>query len=232
MRDAAATPGLSNRLRLAELMAMRLCHDLAGTVGTVSGALDVAMEDPGFAAEANSLARAAADTLVARLRLLRAAWSGHGAALDCPAILALASGLSATGVTVSVEGVRGAGRFSPAAGRLVLNVLMLAAESLPGGGVVALVGEMDGELAVRLDGKHAAWPAGLAGWLADEARAWAALEAPRSSAGAPDAAAARRLQGPLTALIAHAEGLDIAMPIGAAAASGPPPLVLRLAREN
>ena len=36
----------NGRLHLAELLAVRLCHDLSGPLGTLMGALELLAEDP------------------------------------------------------------------------------------------------------------------------------------------------------------------------------------------
>ncbi len=103
---------------------------------------------------------------------LRSAHSRRGAyRLD-------ASGLSADTV------------LSSAMAQVVLNVLLLAAESLPRGGTVALVDAAEGEMLATLAGPRAAWPEGFAACLTDEAAAWAALDGPGN------------LLGPLAALLA------------------------------
>jgi hypothetical protein len=106
--------------------------------------------------------------------------------------------------------------FPPAAGRLILNVLLLAAESLPGGGIVALSGSPTRNVLVTIAGPRAAWPAGFAACVTDETAAWAA------------ATSARSLQAPLTALIACRDGtrLSLLMPSGAGNDTTLPPLLL------
>jgi histidine phosphotransferase ChpT len=232
-------PSAAARLRLAELLATRLCHDLSGAVGTVSGALDLALQDPACAAEATSLAASAASTLAARLRLLRAAW-GAAAPLAIADFPAFTAGLPRPDVTLSLDllagpgSSRGSSRGSspgamlpPPAARLLVNLLLLAAESLPRGGIVALSGDIATEVIVTIDGPNAAWPPGLAAWLADADSAWAALD---RSIALP--LAARRLQGPLTVLIAGEAGLRVSMPLPIADNAPPPPLLVALARRE
>jgi len=77
--------------------------------------------------------------------------------------------------------------------------VLLAAESLPGGGGVALSGSPASDLVVTIAGPRAAWPDALAAWLDDAAAARAALLADP-----------RRLQGPLTALLVQAAGMRLA----------------------
>lgn len=88
------------------------------------------------------------------------------------------------------------------AARLLLNVLLLAAESLPRGGQVALASTASG-IVVSLHGQAAGWPASLAATLAGDF-SWAHVEA-------------RHLQAPLTAMMARAAGIGLTP----AAAGGP-----------
>ena len=97
-------------------------------------------------------------------------------------------------------------------------MLLLAAESLPKGGVVTL-GEAGPDAALVVPrGQDAAWPPELAAWMADPAPAWRAAAS----------AAPRLLQGPLTALLAHGAGIRLSFAF-AADAEAAPPLLLRYA---
>jgi histidine phosphotransferase ChpT len=112
-------------------VATRICHDLAGLVGTLGGALDLLDDDP----EAAPLARDCAGQLTARLRLFRAAWGGNAGALDGGALAALARGLpGAERLTIDFSGLDGALAEAPA--RLVLCLLLSAAPALPRGTVI------------------------------------------------------------------------------------------------
>jgi hypothetical protein len=103
--------------------------------------------------------------------------------------------------------------FSPSVSRLLLNVLLLAAEALKGAGEVRLAGT-GSDLVIAIAGPRAAWPAGLAACLTSEAGAWAALHDARS------------LQMPLTALLARALGLRLTLLMPAGAGGPAPPLRL------
>ena len=70
MGDDADASGRGRRVRLAEALAIRLCHDLSGPLG----ALGAALGEVGAEAEALSLAQEASTVLRQRLALLRAAW--------------------------------------------------------------------------------------------------------------------------------------------------------------
>lgn len=214
----------SHPLRLAELVASRICHDLSGPLVALTGGLELMEEGLLPAGEAVAVAADAAQMLALRLRLLRAAWGDDGPAMDAPELLALAAGApNADRVRFDVSGVDTGRAFDPAAARLVLNVLLLGAESLPGGGRVALAGSPEGDLMVVIEGPRAAWPAGFAASLADEATAWGALTG------------ARAVQAPFTALLARYSGLGLSLLVPAGpSGSGeePPPLLLKLAREH
>jgi hypothetical protein len=74
---------------------------------------------------------------------------------------------------------------------------------------------------VTIAGPRAAWPAGFAAYLGDEALAWQALHA------AEGVEAARGLQAWLTALIARTSGLRLSF-LMAPTAEAAPPLLLSL----
>ena len=208
-------------LRLAELLAIRLCHDLSGPLGTLMGALELVADDPEMAGEALPLAGEVSTALGRRLRLFRAAWGGATPSLSVAEFAALVEGIQARRWRVDVDGLDPAGRFSTAAARLALNVVLLAIESLPGGGTVALAGNPAGEVLVTIAGPRAAWPTGFAAYLGDEALAWQALHV------AEGVEAARGLQAWLTALIARTSGLRLSFLI-APTAEAAPPLLLSL----
>lgn len=205
---------MDDRVHVAELVCARLCHDLGGLLGTLTGTLELLTEDDG----ANEAATVAIDTaamLAARLKLLRAAWAGTPEPLDLRHLAALAAGLANRRVMLDLDGLPPAAVFPAAMARLVLNLLLLAADSLPRGGVLRLDGTAT-DLIARLNGPNAAWPPGLAGMLADPASAWAALTEPRT------------LQAPLTALLARHHGLALSLLLPAGAAEDAPPLRLRV----
>ena len=208
---------MSESLLLAELLCSRLCHDLSGPIGALVGVLEVVREKPADG-EALALAEKTATELVARLRLLRAAWGQSAEPLDIPQLRTYGESLgSARRLRVDLSGLQPDSVFPPEAGRLILNMLLLAAEGLPRGGVVALAGSPATHLAVTIAGPRAAWPRGLGACLTDEASARTALTS------------ARALQAPLTAMIARGQGLRLSllMPGGPSAdAHLPPPLLL------
>jgi histidine phosphotransferase ChpT len=215
---SVADPG--DAVRLAELLAIRLCHDISGPLGTLMGSVELATEDPESAAEALSLASDVSTALVQRLRLLRTAWGGATGPLDMAAFRAMAAQLPGRRPEFELAVPDETACFSPAGARLALNVLMLAQESLPLGGIVAFSGDPQGDMLVTISGPRVAWPAGFAAYVATEARAWEALRA------APEPSAARGLQALLTALIAHSSGLRLSFLM--AGPTDAPPLLMSL----
>jgi histidine phosphotransferase ChpT len=207
--------GLNNEaLRLAELLCSRLCHDLSGPLGTLVGMIEIAREER-TDSETLDLADATVAHLVNRLRLLRAAWGHQSEELDLGRLHSYAGALSdSRRLTVDLDAIELDAVVPADASRLILNALLLAAESLPSGGTIVLAGSPTDSLVVTIAGANAGWPPGFAACLVDEAAAVAGLTS------------ARRIQGPLTALIARSLGvrLSFLMPLGAS--SQPPPLLL------
>ena len=132
--------GMNESLRLAELLCARLCHDLSGPLGALIGILEIAREEQPDS-ETLALAEDTAVELVQRLKLLRAAWGQDGDDLDVARLHDFADCLSSSRrVRLDLAGLEPGASFPPPAARVILNLLLLAAESLPGGGIVALSG--------------------------------------------------------------------------------------------
>lgn len=209
--------GADDGLLLAEILATRLCHDLSGQVNTVVSAIEMLREEPGAAEEAMDLASDAGMALVRRLRLLRAAWGANSLGLGVSELRSLVTGAFGSAIRLDLDHLAPTGAFAPDATRLVLNVMLLAAESLPAGGAMELAGDPMDDVMIRIRGPRAGWPPGLAGMLADPAHARMSL---RNGHAGP-----RGLQAPLTALIAHATGLRLAFLMAAQAEAAPPLLM-------
>ena len=200
-------------MALSDSLCARLCHELAGPLGTLTGALDLAAEDPSAAAESLDIAAQAAAQMVQRIRLLRAAWGGDCGAMSADALGELAAGLPPR-VRVELGGLTG--EFAAPAARVLVNLLLLGVEALPRGGAITLRGTAGGEVLLQVTGSPARWPPGLASALADPAAA--ALDDPRG------------VQGPLAARLARMAGLRLSLllPAGGAEA-GAAPLLLAAA---
>jgi histidine phosphotransferase ChpT len=204
-------------LRIAECLCARLCHEMAGALGALMGSLDLAREDEAMAADAMALAGQTGHALVARLRLLRAAWVGDGMPLGLARLAELAVGLADRRIELDLAALPPATVFDPAVGRVVLNLVLLGAEALPAGGTVWLE-RVERDLVLGVAGPRVEWPSGLATSLAGEA----AIESPRG------------LQAPFTVLLARATGLDLSlmMPANGIRGAGAALLMLGLPREG
>ncbi|MGE0223706.1 MAG: histidine phosphotransferase family protein [Acetobacteraceae bacterium] len=203
-------------LRLAEMICARLCHDMSGLLGTLHTALDMLEGDHRDSDDPLAIARQNAGTLIARLRLLRAAWASNPDPLSLDRLKALVAGSPAAHrVTLDLSGLPPDTVLSPPVARVALNLILLAGESLPGGGEIIVAGTAR-DLFVQIQGPGARWPAGTAGCLVDEATAAAAVTN------------ARELQMPLTALLAHGLGVRLSMLLPFGPASGPPPIRLQI----
>jgi len=212
--------GTQDLLRLAELVCARLCHDLSGPLGALIGILDLAREEAPDS-ETISLAEEAAGELAQRLKLLRAAWGRESDDLDKGRLQEFGAGLlSGRRLRLDFEGLPPNRLFSPPAGRVLLNLMLMAAECLPGGGMVALADAPSNGVLVTISGARAAWPASINRWLTDPDAATEAILADP-----------RRLQAPLTALLVQGYGyrLSMLMPASAVGESElSPPLLLSL----
>lgn len=217
--EVAAERGDMSALHLAETLATRLCHDMAGMLGALAGALELAAADPAQAGESLAFADDAAAMLSLRLRLLRAAWGPDGEAQTGGELRGLLAGIAlGRRVRLVMDGVPAHRHFSAAASRLLLNLAMLGVEAVGGDGEVELIEACPGEIVVTISGPRAAWPSGFAEVLHDAAAArQAAVKAEP-----------RALQALMTALIAHESKQQLTL-LFAAAAEAAAPLCAKLA---
>jgi len=140
-------------LVLAGAMCARICHDMAGTLGALSGMLDMQHED-GADSDTLEVARSCARDLTLRLRLLRAAWGGDSEVPDLA--LAVAALPNAERLRVDMAGLPA--EQEEAMRRLCVSLLIVAASALPRGGAITLAGGSNA-LSVKIEGQRAAWPA-------------------------------------------------------------------------
>jgi hypothetical protein len=158
---------------LATLTAERICHDLAGLAGLLSGAIELAREDGGD--EALTLAQEGARDMTARLRFLRASFGGAAGALDGAALLGLAAGLpGAERIRLSLD--MDFPVLDEAAAPLVLLVLLDMASRLPRGGEILLT-QAGGQIGISyvpqqdMIAARAETGPRLAAWMMAKARA-------------------------------------------------------------
>jgi len=201
---------------LAQTLAARLCHDMAGIVGTLSGALELAEEDADNAAESLAVARETATELQARLRLLRVAFGTADTAISFAELHALLTAHpTARRVRRRLEGMQPERIWNGPAARLLLCLVMLGTESLSGEGEVAMHEEADGAVVMIVSGPRAIWPAGFASYITNAATA---LE--HASDQGP-----RGVLGPLVALLAHSAHARISLLLGPYAETAPPLMI-------
>jgi histidine phosphotransferase ChpT len=169
--DPPKLPAL-DPLVLAGTLCARLCHDLAGSLGALTGTLEMAAEE--HDREALVLSVALAQELTARLRLLRAAW---GTGNDLPDLASLQPGFpAAERLTLDTKGLDAT---DERVRRLALSLMMAACMGLPRGGVIRVRGDESG-LSVAIEGPRAAWPEVLKMCTANEEALLEACEAPRA----------------------------------------------------
>ena len=195
--------------RLTQLLCARLCHDLGGAIGTITGMLDLieTSED-----EALSVARDAASDLRRRLKLYSAAWGQSAQDMEAADIAELLAGSPAAArVRFLVEAFLPAFLPGPVVS-MALNAALLAADALPRGGAVHVAGGAEGGLAIWPEGINAAWPQELLATLSG-----AAVE--ESLASGP-----RRAQVPWLVTLATQAGWQVSLGLGAG--QGVPPLLL------
>jgi len=134
------TPPFTIDVRVAELLASRLCHDLVGPVGAVNNGLELMADDQlGMADDALDLATKSAERASEILLFFRMAYgmSGSRQGDDAESLRAMAAGyLSYHKASLDWPNGEAAGTWPDGVGKLILNMVALAAEALPRGGTV------------------------------------------------------------------------------------------------
>ena len=180
--------GSHGALRMIELAAVRLTAEVGTLVDAVEHQLG---------SERHDELRQSAHALTTRLRLLLSAMTPARDAIAAGRLVDLAQGLPGY-VQLDHAALDPAANFEAPLGRILLNSLLLAADSLPKGGTIRLAGGA-GDVFIQIDGPNAAWPAGTAVCVTDPAEAHQALQAWQ----APRMA--------LTAVLAHVSGIRLSM---------------------
>lgn len=154
-------------LRLAELLCARLCHDLAGPVGAAAAGAELLEDLAGGDEETLALVAVSANGASARLKFFRTAFGpAAAAAMTAQAMRDMAETYlgtlkSAASPGFALEWRPDADAFDGEAARLLLNLILLAKDCLPRGGVIG-VAATDAGLGVTAKGEVCA--------LGDEAR--------------------------------------------------------------
>lgn len=202
-------------LAITEQFAARICHDLVGPVGAIANGVELLAEDAGRAdPEVVNLIATSARTASRRLQYYRAAF-GSGNSISSAQPLAdaraLASSLLEDG-KVKLDWSAPSAASEAVTGRdgvkILLNLLLVAIESLPRGGTIRVTSVVDGdalEAGLSAEGAQARMP--------DEARR---LLVPAAEAAelSPKAVPAR-----LAALVAAEAGASLSISESAGAVS-------------
>ncbi len=192
-------------LTIARLLCARLCHDLGGVTGALTGAVEL-LESAGE--EAAEVARDSAYALQRRLLMWRALASGETIS-RLGEVLALVEGQLAGGrAALDAASLPMEAELPEGAGPVLLAGLLVAGEALPRGGTVRLLGS-EGMLAVVPQGRNAAWPTALTAVL---------------SAAGYVASGPREILPVFLAMAAREAGLRVSLALGPG--EGPPPLVI------
>lgn len=130
-------------LRALELACSKLCHDVISPIGAVNNGLELLEEedDATLKAEATALAQRSAKRASILLQVYRSAFGNAGNQPSFGPREAVALGqelLSGGKVQLSAPNLPDSAQFPAGYGKLVTNVIVMAADTLPRGGTVAL----------------------------------------------------------------------------------------------
>lgn len=154
------------KLALAQMVCTRLCHDLGGPAGALSGALDL-LEGEGD--DALEVARDAARIMDRRIRFFRAAVGGATGESRIEEIAQAGEGLTlGRRATIDLANLPADTLLAAPLTQVLLLALWAAIDALPRGGAVRVGGNPGDGVSVWPDGPGAAWPVSLAGALIGE----------------------------------------------------------------
>lgn len=130
-------------LRALELACSKLCHDVISPIGAVNNGLELLEEedDAALKAEAAALAQRSAKRASILLQVYRSAFgnAGNQASFGPREALALAQELLSGGkVQLMVPSLPESSQFPAGYGKLLINLIVVAADALPRGGTVEL----------------------------------------------------------------------------------------------
>jgi len=138
-------------LRIAELLAARLCHELVSPIGAIANGLEILEDEPDFASDAGALIELSARQASRRLQFYRIAY-GSTSALTDDLVRRATIDFFAEG-KIGVEWRIAA---LPAGWqKLACNLVLLAAEALPRGGRITLDKSADDGIVATAAGEGA-----------------------------------------------------------------------------
>jgi histidine phosphotransferase ChpT len=171
-------------LKLVELLAARLCHELVSPIGAIANGLEILEDEPDFAGDAGELIALSASQASRRLQFYRVAYGSVAPVAD--ALIRRVTNDLFVESKISVDWRIAA--LPDGWGKLACNLVLLAAEALPRGGQVTL---------------ESAGPDGIAVTaLGEGARLTDAVTALLNGKPGLDALSARTVQAAFTAALA------------------------------
>ena len=142
--------------RVAELLISRMCHELVGPLGAVCNGLELAGEGGEFAEEALTMSEACANQLSSRVKFFRIAYGMAGRIVtNAPELRSLAIAfLEESDAALEWPMPPVAPSLREGEGKLLLNMICIAEDCLPRGGVVKV--NLEGvDITVEAHGKSA-----------------------------------------------------------------------------
>ena len=195
-------------LRLAELLAARLCHELVSPVGAIANGVEILDEEPDFARDAGRLIAQSAQDARRRLQFYRVAYGSTGE-VTTDLARGVATEFFADGKVRCLW--PDAGPSLPGGWqKLACNLLVVAAECLPRGGEIRVAVESGGASLVIV----ASGPETRLAQTTEELLAGAAdpaLLTPRTVQAAFVASLARRVGVVVKPRLEHAEQVVFAV---------------------
>lgn len=193
-------------LRALELACSKLCHDVISPIGAVNNGLELLEEedDAALKAEAAALAQRSARRASILLQVYRSAFgnAGNQASFGPREAVALGQELLSGGkVQLIGSALPESAQFPAGYGKLTINVIVLAADTLPRGGTVELnvtsPQSGKGGIEVQCGGQQIAWSQEFAHAIARELQ--------------PDDLSAHNILPYMCATFAHRLGLRLAV---------------------
>lgn len=148
---------MTDALRLTQLICSRLCHDLVGAAGAVNAGLEILEEMGGLDDAAMNLAATSGHEMTRRLTFFRVAFGAGGTGgndAETGMLRKLSMDFLAGGnVKLDWPDVGDPPRHIPLVmGKLLLNLVLIAAECLPRGGMVRVkLAEIEGGVGMAIE---------------------------------------------------------------------------------
>ena len=178
-------------LRIAELLAARLCHELVSPIGAIANGLEILEDEPDFAGDAGALIALSARQASRRLQFYRIAYGSTAALADD-----LVRRVSLEFFAESKIGLDWRIAALPTGWhKLACNLVLVTAETLPRGGRIALDAGQGGGIVVTAEGEGVRLTEAIAAVIADPANR--------------DALSPRTVQAAFTAALAERAGARV-----------------------